>query len=221
MDTLERQRRLMIEDQLIARGVTDVHVLEAMALVPRERFVPPALVARAYEDGALPIAEAQTISQPCMVAKMAEAARLGRGDRVLDIGTGSGYAAAVLSRLVRTVYSIERHPTLSAHAAATLHELSYENVSCVVGDGTLGLPKAAPFDAIIASAASRVAPPKLLEQLAIGGRLVLPIGAEREQTLMSILRVGSNRFVLERIAAVHCAPLVFGEAHGVTAARDV
>jgi protein-L-isoaspartate(D-aspartate) O-methyltransferase len=219
MDTYDSQRRLMVENQLIARGVRDTRVLAAMAEVPREKFLSASFASCAYEDRALPIAESQTISQPCIVAKTLEAARLKRGDRVLDVGTGSGYAAAVLSRLVRTVYSIERHPTLSAHAARTLDELGYDNVSCVVGDGTLGLAKAAPFDAILVAAASRTAPPRLLEELAIGGRLVLPIGTEHAQTLTSILRVGSNRFVLERVASVRCAPLVFGEPHGFTAAR--
>jgi protein-L-isoaspartate(D-aspartate) O-methyltransferase len=221
MDTLEWQRRSMVENQLVARGVDDARVLAAMAVVPREHFVPPGLMAQAYDDCALPIAEGQTISQPCIVAKMLTAAHLTRGDRVLDVGTGSGYGAAVLSRLVRNVYSIERHPTLSARAAMALQELGYDNVSCVVGDGTLGLARAAPFDAIIAAAASRNAPPALLEQLAIGGRLVLPLGTEQEQTLMSILRVGPNRFVLERLAAVRCAPLVFGDPQSVGVARGL
>jgi protein-L-isoaspartate(D-aspartate) O-methyltransferase len=220
MDTFEWQRRLMVENQLIARGIHDVRLLEVMSDLPRECFVPPYLAAQAYEDRALPIPEAQTISQPCMVAKMIEAARVGRTDRVLDVGTGSGYGAAVLSRLARTVYSIERHAALSAHAAATLAALGLHNVSCVVGDGTLGYQRGAPFDVIIASAAARRAPPRLLEQLAIGGRLVMPIGAETEQTLMTFLRLGPNRFTLHRVASVRCAPMVHGEPHGFTALRS-
>jgi protein-L-isoaspartate(D-aspartate) O-methyltransferase len=201
----------MVERAVAAGGVTDERVLDAMAEVPREVFLDATLAPRAYEDLALPIGESQSISQPALVARMLEAAHLGRTDRVLEVGTGSGYGTAVLSRLVRTVYSVERHASLSMDAARRLDELGYDNVSCVVGDGTVGLGRAAPFDAIIVSGASRAAPPRLLEQLATGARLVIPLGTEAEQTLMSILRVGGNRFVLERLARVRVAPLVFGD----------
>lgn len=207
---MEARRRELIERQLVPSGVCDERVLEAMATVPREAFVPAWLAEQAYEDLALPIAESQTISQPALVATMLDAAHLGRTDRVLDVGTGTGYCAAVLSRLVRTVYTIERHATLSEQAASTLDELGYDNVSFTVGDGTFGLARGAPFDAILVSSACRAAPPPLLEQLAMGGRLIIPLGAESEQTLMAILRVGPNRFVLQRLAQVRCAPLVFG-----------
>ncbi len=212
MQTFEVERRRMVEEQLVPHGVCDPRVLEAMGAVPRERFLPPAFAPWAYEDQAFPIAERATISQPLMLATMLESARLSRGDRALDVGTGSGYAAAVLSRLVRDVHSVERRPELSARAAATLHELSYDNVTCVVGDGTVGLRKVAPFDAIIAYASSRTAPPQLLDQLAMGGRLVIPIGGDSEQTLTRIVRLGRNRFAVTRLAAVCFAPLEHARA---------
>lgn len=171
-----REREEMVRTQIEARGVEDPRVLAAMGTVPRHRFVPEAARVRAYEDGALPIGRGQTISQPYVVAVMTEAIAPEPGDRVLEIGTGSGYQAAVLSRLVAEVHSIEIIPELAEGARQVLKELGYENVSVVTGDGYRGLPDLAPFDGIVVTAAPAKVPPPLLEQLAEGGRLVIPVG---------------------------------------------
>jgi protein-L-isoaspartate(D-aspartate) O-methyltransferase len=175
--------------------------------VPRERFVLPRDRERAYENVALPIADGQTISQPLVVARMLELLRLEPGDRVLDVGTGSGYHAALLSRLAQRVWSIERIAELSAAAAATLRELGITNVGLAVGDGTQGLPEHAPYDAInVAAAATSGVPRALLAQLAEGGRLVAPIGGER-QYLVHVVRTG-QRFVERRLDPVRFVPLI-------------
>ncbi|HEX2232474.1 MAG TPA: protein-L-isoaspartate(D-aspartate) O-methyltransferase, partial [Thermoleophilaceae bacterium] len=166
----------MVERQLRRRGITDERVLEAMAVVPRELFVPPGERRRAYRDGALRIAEGQTISQPWIVACMAELLELGGDERVLEIGTGSGYAAAVLSRLCREVVTVERFATLADESRARLAELGYRNVEVRVGDGALGAPDHAPFGGISVTATAHEDPPRpLFEQLAPGAALVCPV----------------------------------------------
>src|SRR5688500_13315844 len=170
------EREGMVRAQLAGRGITDEHVLEAMRRVARDAFVAPGQEEFAYEDSPLPIAEGQTISQPYIVALMIEAAAVKPGDRVLDVGTGSGYAAAVLSRIARQVFTIERHGKLSAVARKRFAGLGYDNIELRHGDGTLGWPEAAPFDAIIVAAGGPKIPQALREQLKVGGRLIIPIG---------------------------------------------
>jgi protein-L-isoaspartate(D-aspartate) O-methyltransferase len=177
-------RARMVREQLVARGIRDARVLEAMGRVPRHELVPEGERELAYEDGPLPIGEGQTISQPYIVAAMSEAAALTGGERVLEVGTGSGYQAAVLSLLAREVYTIELEPTLAERARAALARLGCANVRTRTGDGYRGWPEAAPFDAIVVTAAPDHVPPALLEQLAPGGRLVIPVGGQGDQELM-------------------------------------
>jgi protein-L-isoaspartate(D-aspartate) O-methyltransferase len=192
----------MVEQQLRARGIDDGRVLEAMGRVERERFLPPDLREVAYADAALPIGHGQTMSQPYMVARIAEELRLRGGERVLDVGTGSGYQAAVLAELAAEVHSIERIRDLAEQAREAL---AGTGVEVHVGDGTLGLPDHAPFDAIAVAAAADAAPPALLEQLAAHGRLVIPVGSHRHQ----VLQLYSDG---EIVATVPCrfVPLVSG-----------
>ena len=187
----ERRRQAMVERQIRARGVRDPRVLEALRRVPRHEFVPSHLVDRAYDDTALPIEHQQTISQPYVVAAMTEAADLQPGERVLEVGTGSGYQAAVLAELVAAVYSIEIVPELAERAGQTLEALGYENLQLRTGDGYRGWPEAAPFDAIIVTAAPSEVPPPLLEQLAPDGRLVIPVG-DQHQTLRVFTRTDAG-----------------------------
>jgi len=182
----ELARREMVRLQLQSRGIRDRRVLEAMGRVPRERFVPPALRGEAYADRAMSIECDQTISQPLIVAMMTEALELSGSESVLEIGTGSGYQAAVLAELAREVTSVERHQELSDRAGAILEELGYGNVTLVVGDGTLGWPERGPYDRILVTAAAREAPPALLDQLHEGGLLVMPLGDRDYQTLEAI-----------------------------------
>jgi protein-L-isoaspartate(D-aspartate) O-methyltransferase len=169
-------RERMVAEQIAPRGVTDPHVLQAMRDVPRERFVDPECVEQAYEDRPLPIAEGQTISQPFIVALMAQAAEIKPSDRVLEIGSGSGYGAAVLSYLASRVWSIERHPRLARMAGSRIAELGRANVTVLRADGSNGWPPAAPFDAIIVTAGGPVVPEALKQQLSLGGRLIIPVG---------------------------------------------
>ncbi len=195
--------------QLLARSVHDERVLDAIAAVPRHRFVPHAERARAYENTALPIDCAQTISQPVVVARMLELLELTPSDRVLDVGTGSGYHAALLSLLAAEVWTVERHPQLSAQARVTLAGLGYPNVICVVGDGWEGLPEQAPFDAVnVAAATGAHIPPALEAQLAPGGRLVAPVGDEH-QYLTRVRRMPGGLHS-ERLDPVRFVPLVRG-----------
>ena len=182
-------RNRMVESQLISRGIKDPRVLDAMRKVPRHRFVEEALVSQAYNDHPLPIGEKQTISQPYMVALMTEALELQGQERVLEIGTGSGYQTAILAELAEKIYSIERIRTLSVKAQRILDDLGYFNVVLKVGDGSLGLKEEAPFDAIIVTAGSPEVPQPLVDQLAMGGRLVVPVGDRYTQSLMKITRV--------------------------------
>jgi protein-L-isoaspartate(D-aspartate) O-methyltransferase len=205
----ERLREAMVREQIEARGVRDPRVLAALRAVPRERFVPPAVRAQAYDDGPLPIGEGQTISQPYIVAVMTELLRPEPGDRVLEVGTGSGYQAAVLARVVARVYSIELVPSLAARAREVLAELGVSNVEVFVGDGYRGLPALAPFDAILLTAAPPEVPPALVEQLALGGRLVAPIGTG-EQDLRVLERTAAG-IVSETLFPVRFVPMVRGE----------
>jgi protein-L-isoaspartate(D-aspartate) O-methyltransferase len=194
----------------LAPSVRDERVLRALAAVPRERFVPEAERARAYENVALPIACAQTISQPAVVARMLELLELRPTDRVLDVGTGSGYHAALLSRLAAAVWTVERHPQLSREAARVLEELGYGNITCVVGDGWEGLAEQAPFDAInVAAATGEELPRALTDQLAPGGRLVAPVGARRQR--LTRVRRTERGLEAERLDPVRFVPLVHGQ----------
>ncbi len=206
------KREQMVRDQIAGRGVRDSAVLEAMRAVPREAFLPPELEEFAYHDTPLPIAEGQTISQPYIVALMTEALQLRPGDRVLEIGTGSGYAAAILGRVASEVYTIERHEELAAVATRRLRELGFHNVRVRHGDGTLGWPEHAPFDAIVVTAGGPKVPRALLEQLAVGGRLVIPVGEEKDlQTLLRVMRTPDGRLVEEDLGGVRFVPLIGAE----------
>jgi protein-L-isoaspartate(D-aspartate) O-methyltransferase len=199
----------MVERQLIARGIHDSEILRAMAEVPRDAFVPHQLVEFAYEDTPLPIDEAQTISQPYIVALMLEALELESNDNVLDVGTGSGYAAAVAGRIAAQVYGIERHASLVRAALERCRRLGYTNVHITQGDGSLGLPEDAPFDAIMVAAGSPSVPSALKEQMTIGGRLVIPVGATpRVQSLLRIRRTEHDKWQEEDLGPVAFVPLI-------------
>ena len=216
--------RSALVDQARLHGVRDESVLAAIGTVPRERFVPQSLTKAAFDDGPLPIGEGQTISQPAMVALMVEAARIEPEDRVLEVGTGSGYGAAMLGVLAASVVTVERLPALAERARTTLREQGYDNVTTVVGDGTLGWPEEAPYHAVVVTAAGPEPPPPLLEQLTDDGRLVMPVGSKRgDQRLMRFTRVGARgpdtsrageepQYVTERLTAVRFVPLI--GAHG-------
>jgi protein-L-isoaspartate(D-aspartate) O-methyltransferase len=182
------ERARMVRDQIEARGVRDERVLAAMRRVPRHRFMPAFVQPRAYEDGALPIGEGQTISQPFVVASMTEYLKLGPKPRVLEVGTGSGYQAAVLAEIAAEVYTIEIVAPLAERAKAELAELGYGNVQVRTGDGYRGWPEAAPFDAIIVTAAPDHVPQPLVDQLAMGGRMVIPVGGRGLQDLRLLVR---------------------------------
>jgi protein-L-isoaspartate(D-aspartate) O-methyltransferase len=205
------ERRAMVRSQLEHRGINDRRVLDTMANVPRHLFVPPEIRAEAYHDCALPISEGQTISQPFIVALMAQVLHLNGNERVLEIGTGSGYAAAVLSRLAAEVYTIERSPPLAAAAEQRLRDLGYTNVHVSVGDGTTGLPEYAPFDGIAVAAAAPWVPKPLRDQLGEGGRLVIPVGGRDEQLLLLLTRTG-HVIRTERLSGVRFVPLVGAHA---------
>jgi protein-L-isoaspartate(D-aspartate) O-methyltransferase len=209
-DSYAMERKTMIERQLRPRGIKDPLVLAAMEKVPRHRFVPDNLRASAYADGPLPIGLDQTISQPYVVAAMTEAARLRGGERVLEVGTGSGYQAAVLAEIAGEVYSIEILDELARRAAAALAELGYRNVHVKTGDGYQGWPDAAPFDAILVTAAPDHVPAALKQQLKVGARLVLPVGGTRGQELLMITRI-EDGWVEERLFPVLFVPMT-GEA---------
>jgi len=210
--TSERVRERMVE-RLRANGVTDQRVLNAMSVVPRHMFVDPGLAVQAYEDAALPIGHHQTISKPSVVARMIELAAAGRAlTNVLEIGTGCGYQAAVLSQVAREVYSIERIKPLSERAKTNLRPLRIPNIRLHYGDGRLGLPAAAPFDAIVIAAAGLDVPQALLEQLAIGGRLVAPVGSQdgQNQVLTLVERLGPAQWRESRLDRVFFVPLKSG-----------
>lgn len=202
------QRRQMVRRQLEARGIRDSRVLRAMQEVPRERFVPEALQEFAYEDSPLPIAAEQTISQPMIVAQMIELAAIGPESVVLEVGAGSGYAAAVLGRIARQVFSIEWHAELAEAAARRMAALGYGNVEISQGDGTLGLPDKAPFDAILVAAGGPQVPDTLRRQLKVGGRLVIPVAADDHQVLTVVRRTGDDSYETEEHGLVLFVPLV-------------
>lgn len=210
-DRFSRERAEMVERQLRRRGISNERVLAAMALVPREEFVPPGLAGRAYEDGPLPIGYGQTISQPYMVALMTQLLDPQGGSRVLEVGCGSGYQAAVLAALGAEVFSVERVPELARQAAERLERLGYP-VRVRVGDGTLGWPEEAPFDGIIVTAGAPEVPPSLLAQLADGGRLVIPVGPGAVQELVVVTRRGEE-FDRRGVCSCMFVPLVGKEGH--------
>ena len=188
--TFKAERSDMVQTQLKGRGIKDRLVLDAMGKVPRHEFVPPERAGRAYADGPLPIGCGQTISQPYMVAVMTEALCMKGGEKILEIGTGSGYQAAVLAEIAGQVYSIERHATLANRAECILKELGYSNVHITAGDGTVGLDDEAPFDGIIVTAGAPSVPESLKWQLKEGGRLVIPVGGRFMQSLLRITKRG-------------------------------
>ena len=194
MDTMDyqRQRNLMVDTQIISRGVNDARVIAAMRKVPRHLFMDESSWYKAYDDMALPVGEGQTISQPYMVAVMTELLGLGGDEKVLEIGTGSGYQAAVLAELSRELYTIERIQSLSDRAREVIAELGYDNIHMKVGDGTLGWPEAAPFDRILITAAAPVVPEPLVDQLSEGGILVAPVGDRFSQQLVRLLKQKGN-----------------------------
>jgi protein-L-isoaspartate(D-aspartate) O-methyltransferase len=221
-DSFASQRARMVEHHIAGRGVQDELVLEAMGKVPRELFLPGNLREFAYEDTPLPIAGEQTISQPYIVAFMAEALMLKGGEKVLEIGAGSGYAAAVLSEIAAQVYTVERLGRLAEQAAATLTELGYDNVHVLHGDGTRGWPDHAPYDAIVVAAGGPQVPQSLKDQLKIGGRLVMPVGADqRTQELVRVTRVSAREYVSEDIADVRFVPLIGEEGWFEDGARPL
>src|SRR5436305_6393355 len=197
----------MVEEQLRRRGIYDERVLAVMRAVPRHEFVAHQERAEAYADRPIVIGEQQTTSQPYIIAAMLQAAEIKPTDRVLEIGAGSGYQTALLAQLAQHVFAVERHPSLVAGASATLERLGYKNITLVAGDGSLGLPEAAPFDAIIVSAAAPDVPPALVEQLAIGGRLVIPVGVADQQVL-EVVRKRPQGITVERLEGCRFVPLV-------------
>ena len=202
-------RERMVERQLAARGIRDPRVLEAFRQVPREEFVAAAHRRQAYGDHPLPIEAGQTISQPYIVALMIEAAGVGPGDRVLEVGAGSGYAAAVMSRIAAEVIAIERKPELVAVARERMERLGYGNVTIVEGDGTRGCPDHSPFDAILAAASGSHVPQPLVDQLADGGRLVMPVGSQAwSQQLIKVTKLAGGRTERENLGEVRFVPLI-------------
>ena len=202
-------REIMVQRHLLARGLRDPLVLAAMGKVPREAFVPDPLKEFAYEDSALPIEAGQTISQPYIVGLMIQAAGMRPGEKVLEVGAGSGYAAAVMSRIARQVIGIERHPDLAVVARERMERLGYDNVIIVEGDGTKGCPQHAPFDAITAAASGSHVPRPLIDQLADGGRLVMPVGEPGwVQELIKVTKRPNGQLIEENLGAVRFVPLI-------------
>jgi protein-L-isoaspartate(D-aspartate) O-methyltransferase len=208
---LNTERDRMVSTQIEARGITDPLVLQAMRDVPRDRFVPASMVDRAYVDDPLPIGQGQTISQPYIVAAMTAAAGLKPGARALEIGTGSGYGAAVLSRIAAEVYTVERIGALATAARDRLAQLGYTNVHVREGDGSLGWPEHAPYDAILVTASGPRAPRALLRQLAVGGRLVMPVGGAISQRLVRVTRTEADEYEHEDLEGVAFVPLIGAE----------
>jgi protein-L-isoaspartate(D-aspartate) O-methyltransferase len=201
-------RRRMVEEQVIDRGVTDPRVIDAMFRVPRHKFVEEALAGKSYQDAPLPIGEKQTISQPYMVAVMSEALMLDGSETVLEVGTGSGYQAAVLALLAERVFSLERIPSLARRARRVLDSNSFSKVNIRLADGTFGWQDMAPFDGIIVTAGAPKVPQEYLDQLAVGGRLIIPVGDRESQVLMRITRVGENDYKEEKMLGCRFVPLI-------------
>lgn len=208
MDEFTAQRLRMVDEQIKDRGLTDPALLRAMRQVPREHFVPVRYLKYSYRDCPVPIPAKQTISQPYVVGLMISLLELKPEDRVLEIGTGSGYAAAVMSRMVQVVYTVERHERLVAYARERLADLGYDNVHVHHGDGTLGWAEHAPYDAIVVAAGGPHVPPSLKQQLAVNGRFVMPVGRRGGQRLIRIRRLSEEKFKQEKISPVRFVPLV-------------
>lgn len=206
---MQKERERMVAQHIEARGIRDPAVLAAMREVPREEFVEERYREYAYDDGPLPLVEGQTISQPYVVALMIEALRLKDHHRVLEIGTGSGYAAAILSRIAAEVYTVERVAELARIARQVIARLGYDNIQVKHGDGTLGWAEHSPYDAIVVAAGGPNVPRALLEQLAVGGRLVMPVGREqRSQRLVRVTRVEEDEYDRENFGHVRFVPLI-------------
>lgn len=205
------RRQQMVDSQLRARGIKDERVLDAMARVPRHQFASDQFRDQSYEDHPLPIGEGQTISQPFIVALMLEALRLSASDKVLEIGTGSGYLTALLAELTAYVVSVERHQILAEQAQAAIAELGYRNVRIITGDGSRGLPEYAPYDVIVVSAAAPELPPELVPQLADTGRLIIPVGPDDSQQLQLVEKTGGEARVTFR-ELCRFVPLVPGKS---------
>jgi protein-L-isoaspartate(D-aspartate) O-methyltransferase len=198
----------MVESQLRLRGIHDQRVLAAMSKVPRHEFVSRPHWADAYGDHPVPIGEQQTTSQPYIIGSMLQAAEVAPQDRVLEIGAGSGYQTALLAELAGQVFAVERHPLLAANARGILERLGYRNVNVMMGDGSVGLPEQAPFDAIIVAAAAPKVPPALLEQLAPGGRLVVPVGDSQQQVLQLYRRISDETVTVHSLEGCRFVPLI-------------
>lgn len=208
-DSFSSLRQKMVVDQIASRGIKDSKVLDAMRKVPRHFFVPENQRSGAYEDYPLPIGQGQTISQPYIVAYMTEAAKLTSNDKVLEIGTGSGYQAAILGEIVKEVYTIEILKPLADSASEMLRNLGYKNITVICGDGYEGLKEQAPFDAIIVTAAPLEIPPKLIEQLKVGGRMVIPVGSFfQELYLLTKTQTGINK---QQLLPVRFVPMIKGK----------
>lgn len=208
LDVFEQKRLEMIKEQLLKREINAEAVIKSMTLVPRHLFVASSLVEQAYNDTPLPIGHKQTISQPYIVALMLQEAKLKPTDIVLDIGTGCGYAAAVLSNIVKTVYSIEFVPELALEAKNRLERLGYANITVLQGDGSIGLKDYAPFNAIIVAAGAPIVPQALKDQLAINGRLIIPFGNKTLQELIRVTRLDKDNYQKEKLGAVRFVPLI-------------
>jgi protein-L-isoaspartate(D-aspartate) O-methyltransferase len=202
-------RQRMVEFQLRSRGIRDLRVLDAMARVPRHEFTPPQYRERAYEDHPLPIGEEQTISQPYIVALMLEALRIQPGDRVLEVGTGSGYVTAILAEITSNIISIDRHASLADRARELLTRLGYERVKVVAGDGSLGYPESAPHDVILVSAAAREIPRALIDQLDEAGRMIVPVG-DGDSQVLKFVRKENGEIRIESREFCRFVPLISG-----------
>jgi protein-L-isoaspartate(D-aspartate) O-methyltransferase len=203
-----QQRQTMVRDQLMRRGISDEEVLAAMREVPRHLFVPEAIINFAYQDTSLPIGEDQTISQPYIVALMIQSAHVDRHSVVLEVGTGSGYAAAVLSRVVKEVHTIERVPALARRAESVLQALNYANVHIHEGDGSLGLSEYMPYDAIIVTASAPAVPQSFISQLKESGRVVIPVGDALSQQLLLLQKTGPDAYAKKLVELVRFVPLI-------------
>lgn len=201
-------RRRMVEQQIIARGIHEPRLIDALKNLPRHLFIEAGLGNHAYSDSSLPIGEKQTISQPFMVAAMTAALELEGQERILEIGTGSGYQTALLAMLAKRVYSIERIPLLAARARKVLDHLSLSNINIRIGDGTLGWPEQAPYDGILAAAGAPEIPSRYLEQLAIGGKLVIPVGSLDQQVLVRVIRITDQQYQRQELMGCRFVPLI-------------
>jgi protein-L-isoaspartate(D-aspartate) O-methyltransferase len=208
------EREWMVQTQLKVRDIKDEAVINSMLTIPRHMFVKEDKQAYAYYDTPLKIDAGQTISQPYIVALMAQALGLKASDKVLEIGTGSGYSAAILSRMAEYIYTIERHDVLAHLAKERFKNLGYKNIEVHVGDGTLGWPEKAPFDAILITAGGPVIPDSLIDQLAIGGRLVIPVGNKEQQKLTRVKKTATNKLIEENLGSVCFVPLIGTEGWG-------